>query len=117
MSKTAGEIGMLAGGIAVAIISWYDPYISIQLFQNMAINSSMLMGIGVSTALAATAGLLNPAPINPSNIGPQGQLPVQTPNPLWRVVYGIFQFAGAITFEDGPMLGWAGTGGNQPCLH
>ena len=104
---------MIAGGIALALVA--GP-IGIGLLGSLQIMNSMI-GIGLMTAVAGTAGLLNPAPIDPSNIGPQGQLPVQTPNPLWRVVYGIFQFAGAITFEDGPMLGWAGTGSNQACVH
>lgn len=117
MSKTAGEIGMLAGGIALVALSIYFPEISIAVGQNLQITSQMLMGIGVSVAAASTAGLLNPLPNDPSNIGPQGQLPIQSPNPLWRVVYGIFQFAGSITFSDGPVLDWIGTGGGgtQTC--
>jgi hypothetical protein len=115
MSRTAGEIGMLAGGIALAAFAILNPDLSIVLFQNLTISSGMLTGIGVTTALAATAGLLNPLPNDPSNIGPQGQLPINSPNPLWRVVYGIFQFAGSITFADGPILDWIGTGGGQTC--
>lgn len=104
---------MIAGGIAIALLS--GP-IGIGLFGSLAVTNGMI-GIGLTTAVAGTAGLLNPLPQDPSNIGPQGQLPVQSPNPVWRVIYGIFQFAGAITFEDGPMLGWLGSGANQTCEH
>jgi hypothetical protein len=111
MSKTATEIGMIAGGIALALAA--GP-IGITLLGSLAITNAMI-GIGLTAAVTATAGLLNPGPQDPSNIGPQGQLPVQTPNPLWRIIYGIFQFAGAITFEDGPVLNWPGTGSGEAC--
>lgn len=111
MSKTATEIGMLAGGIALALAA--GP-IGITLLGSLTICNGMI-GIGLTAAVSATAGLLNPAPLDASNIGPQGQLPVQTPNPLWRIIYGIFQLAGAVTFEDGPLLNWPGTGDGQPC--
>jgi len=111
MSKTATEIGMIAGGIALALAA--GP-IGIMVFQSLAITNA-LIGIGLTTAVAGTAGLLNPGPLDPSNIGPQGQLAVQSPNPLWRVIYGIFQFAGAISFIDGPILNWQGTGSGTVC--
>jgi len=111
MSKTATEVGMIAGGIALALAA--GP-IGITLLGSLAICNGMI-GIGLTAAVTATAGLLNPGPQDPSNIGPQGQLPVQTPNPLWRVIYGIFQFAGSITFEDGPILNWPGTGSGSAC--
>jgi hypothetical protein len=116
MSKTAAEIGMIAGGIALIALSYYDPELSITLFQNFQISAGMLAGMGVAVAGTGAAGLLSGIPNDPSNIGPQGQLPVQSPNPLWRVVYGIFSFAGAISFSDGPVLDWVGTGGpGQTC--
>ena len=111
MSRTTSEIGMLAGGLALALAA--GP-IGIGLLGSLMISNQMI-GIGLATAMAATAGLLNPLPLDPSNIAPQGQLPIQSPNPLWRVVYGIFQFAGAITFADGPNLDWQGSAGGQIC--
>jgi hypothetical protein len=111
LSKTTEEIGLLAGGIAIALLS--GP-IGVTLLGNMMIANGMI-GMGLTMAVSAGAGLLNPPPQDPSNIGPQGQLPVQSPNPLWRILYGIFQFAGSITFVDGPMLNWAGTGSGNPC--
>jgi hypothetical protein len=106
---------MIAGSVALIALSIINPGMSIAVYQNIVITSQMLQGIGVTVALSATAGLLNPTPLDPSNIGPQGQLPVQSPNPLWRICYGIFQFAGAITFVDGPILNWAGTGSGLVC--
>lgn len=111
MSRTATEIGMIAGGIGIALAA--GP-LGLEVFHSLVVMNYMI-GVGLTTAMMGTAGLLNPLPLDPSNIGPQGQLPVQTPNPLWRVVYGIFQFAGAITFEDGPLLGWQGTPAGKPC--
>src|ERR1039458_6978566 len=113
MSKTMDEVGMIAGGLAVALLA--GP-VGISLLGSLTICNTMI-GMGLTAAVAGAAGLLNPLPLDPANVGPQGQLPVQTPNPLWRIVYGVFQFAGAITFEDGPMLGWEGTGENSSCLH
>jgi hypothetical protein len=104
---------MIAGGIALAVAAFELGPGALAIFSNTAILNT-LMGIGVSAALSGTAGLLN-TPADPSNIGPQGQLPVETPNPLWRIVYGIFQFAGTVTFVDGPILGWAGTGSGNEC--
>jgi hypothetical protein len=108
---------MLVGGIALTVAAAYFPPVSIALLQNLVLTSQMLEGIGITTALAATAGLLNPLPNDPSNIGPEGQLPIQTPNPLWRVVYGIFQFAGSVTFADGPILDWIGTLAGDVCVN
>jgi hypothetical protein len=104
---------MIAGGIALAIAA--GPIAGGVFFSLPMFNA--MVGIGLTTALAGTAGLLNPLPNDPSNIGPQGQLPIQSPNPLWRIVYGIFQFAGSVTFADGPVLDWIGTGGGgqQTC--
>src|SRR5947209_20516187 len=111
MSRTTEQIAMIAGGIGLALLA--GP-IGIEVLGNLMIANSMI-GIGLTSALSGAVGLLTPGPQDPSNIGPNGQLPIQTPNPLWRIVYGIFQFAGSITFTDGPMLDWIGTGGGQPC--
>src|ERR1039457_6747848 len=118
MSRTSTEIGMLAGGIALAIAS--GPLGALMYEYGVSLNASLMIvnsmiGIGLTSAAMAGAGLLNPLPNDPSNVAPQGQLPVQSPNPLWRVVYGVFQFGGAITFEDGPNLDWNGTGQNLVC--
>lgn len=102
---------MLAAGIALAVLA--GP-IGVSLFASIAV-TNMMIGVGLTTALGAGLGLLAGTPQDPSNIGSQGQLPIEIPNPLWRIVYGLFQFAGAITFEDGPVLDWIGTGNNLPC--
>lgn len=111
MSKTLEEVGMIVGGLALAFLA--GP-VGIELFANLALCNSMI-GIGLSTALAGTVGLLTPGPQTPSSLSPQGQLPIQTPNPLWRIVYGLFQFAGTVTFSDGPFLDWIGTKATEPC--
>jgi hypothetical protein len=104
MSQTAEHVGMIAGGVAMVILAEFVP------------GAQILMPFGVSMMLMGTSGLLQQSS-DPSNIGPQGQLPVQTPNPLWRVIYGIFQFAGSITFVDGPVMNWIGTGSGQVCAN
>jgi hypothetical protein len=105
---------MIAAGVALAASAYFLGPGALAIFSNTAILNT-LMGIGITTALSGTAGLLNTGPTDPSNIGPEGQLPIQTPNPLWRIVYGIFQFAGTVTFVDGPFLSWVGTGSGTPC--
>ena len=109
---------MIAGGIGIALLAGpagaYFYSMGLSLSSSLTVLNTMI-GVGLATSVAGAAGLLNPLPLDPSNIAPQGQLPIQTPNPLWRVVYGIFQFAGAITFADGPNLDWNGSPGGQIC--
>jgi hypothetical protein len=119
MSKTLEEVGMLAGGLALAVFAWplgaaiaFDMEISVAA-AGALINT--MIGVGLATALAGTVGLLTATPEEPSSLSPQGQLPVQSPNPFWRQVYGLFQFGGAITFVDGPIEDWVGTTANSPC--
>lgn len=102
---------MIAGGLALAFLS--GP-VGIEIFQNLTM-CNMMIGVGLTTALAGTVGLLAPAPQEPSSLTPQGQLPINAPNPLWRIVYGLFQFGGAVTFADGPFLDWVGTLAHEPC--
>ena len=102
---------MIAGGLALAFLA--GP-VGISLFASLAVCNTMI-GVGLTTALAGTVGLLSPTPQQPSSLSPQGQLPVNAPNPLWRQVYGLFQFGGAVTFIDGPILDWVGTLANEPC--
>lgn len=102
---------MIIGGLVIAVLS--GP-VGLGLLMSATIFNTMI-GIGLSTALAGTVGLLQSGPNTPASLSPDGQLPIQTPNPLWRIVYGLFQFAGTISFIDGPILNWVGTGKYQPC--
>ena len=111
MSRTVEEIGIIVGGLAIAFLA--GP-VGIEIFANLALCNSMI-GLGLTTALAGTVGLLAPTPQTPSSLSPQGQLAVEGPNPNWRIVYGLFQFGGAQTFIDGPLEDWVGTEANNPC--
>lgn len=102
---------MIVGGVALAFLA--GP-LGVEVFGSLVI-CNMMIGVGLTTALAGTVGLLAPTPQTPSSLSPQGQLPIQTPNPLWRIVYGLFQFGGAVTFADGPVHDWVGTDANNPC--
>jgi hypothetical protein len=110
MSRTIEEIGMIAGGLAMAFMA--GP-LGVEVFQNLVV-CNMMIGVGLTTALAGTVGLLASTPQQPSSLSPQGQLPIQTPNPLWRIVYGLFQFGGTVTFADGPFDDWVGTVAEEP---
>jgi len=114
MSRTIEEIGMIVGGVALAGLSLALGPLGLALLSSLTV-CNMMIGIGVSTAFAGTVGLLAPTPQTPSSLSPQGQLPIQAPNSLWRIVYGLFQFGGAVTFADGPFLDWVGTEANNPC--
>src|ERR1700678_1057993 len=97
MSKAAENIGELVGGIVLTPVG--------------ALFCPILIGVGVSIAVAGIVGMLKPA--TPVSVGNTGLLPVQQPNALWRIQYGIFQAAAAIvSFIDGPNLLWDGSGDN-----
>ena len=59
MSKTMDEVGMIAGGLAVALLA--GP-VGISLLGSLTICNTMI-GIGLTAAVAGAAGLLNPLPL------------------------------------------------------
>jgi len=110
MSKVFEEIGMIVGGLAMALLS--GPVFS--MLGNLMVCNTMI-GVGLTSALMGTVGLLSPKPQQSPGLTPQGQLPIQTPNPVWQIVYGLFQFGGVNSFADGPFLDWVGTLISSPC--
>jgi hypothetical protein len=101
MSKATEEIGEIVVGVGLAIVGGVT-------------GQPELIALGVMLTASGIAGLL--APQAPIGIGNTGLLPVQQPNALWRIQYGVFQAAAAIeSFIDGPNLLWTGSGDNANC--
>jgi hypothetical protein len=95
MSKTVEEIGLIVGGLALAVLS--GP-IGITLLGSLAITNAMI-GIGLTTALAGAGLALRPTvkPVGTANTISFGQ----GPSPR-RVIYGQFQTAGVLTYASFP---------------
>lgn len=101
MSKAAQEVGEIVVGVGLAIVGGMT-------------GNFELIAVGVGLTMSGIAGLL--APPTPISVGNTGLLPVQQPNALWRIQYGVFQAAAAlVSFIDGPILLWYGTGDDKPC--
>src|ERR1700683_689032 len=100
MSKTVEEIGLIAGGIALALVSgpagaaaYEQGLLSIQ-GSVMMINA--MIGIGLTTALSGVGILLRPGSNTP--VGAPNTLNLSNgPSPR-RVIYGRFQPAGVLTY-------------------
>jgi hypothetical protein len=78
----------------------------------------LLIDVGVGVAIGGIAGTIAAltAPGEPIAVGNTGLLPVQQPNALWRIQYGVFQAAAAlVSFIDGPNLLWNDSGNNAQC--
>jgi hypothetical protein len=105
VSKAIAEIGEIVVGAALIVAGALTA-------------NPMLIKLGVGVTIAGVTGLVADelAPGQPTAIGNTGLLPVEQPNALWRIQYGVFQAAAAlISFIDGPNLAWAGTPSNAPC--
>lgn len=97
MSKTAKELGLILGGLALAAAS--GPLGIIALQGSIAAFHAML-GLGITTALSGIGMALRPTP----------GTPVGTPNSIGfaegvsprRVIYGQFQTAGVLTYASFP---------------
>lgn len=105
MSKAILPIAEAAAGIGLAIAGGMT-------------GNVYLLDVGVGMAIGGIAGTIAAltAPGTPISVGNTGLLPVQQPNALWRIQYGVFQAAAALeSFIDGPNLLWAGTGDDSQC--
>jgi hypothetical protein len=96
MSKTIEEVGLIVGGIALALLA--GP-VGIGFFQSLQAMNAMI-GIGLTTALSGVGLALRPKPTTP--IAGQSALSfTQGPSPR-RVAYGRTQAAGVLTYVSFP---------------
>src|ERR1700733_342385 len=96
MSKTVEEIGLITGGIALALLS--GP-VGIGMFASLAVTNAMI-GIGASSMLAGVGLAFRPTP---KPVGANGLLAFNEGTAYRRVIYGQPpQSAGVLTFADFP---------------
>jgi hypothetical protein len=96
MSKTVLEVGLILGGLAVALAA--GPVGLIALQGNLAMMNAMI-GIGLTTTLSGVGLALRP---NTRTVGAANTLSFsQGPTPR-RVIYGQFQTAGVLTYASFP---------------
>jgi hypothetical protein len=99
MSKTAEEIGLIVGGIALATVGILAGPAGIIALQGSASMYSAMIGIGLSTALSGVGLALRP---QTTPVGAANTLSLtQGPAPR-RVIYGQFQTASVTTYASFP---------------
>lgn len=98
MSKTAKEIGLIVGGLALAAIPGLQWASVISLSANAGLLSAMF-GIGVSTALSGIGLALRP-PL--TAVGVANSIGFNNGVSPRRVIYGQFQTAGVLTYASFP---------------
>jgi hypothetical protein len=101
MSKTAKEIGMILGGVALAAIpglQWAAPGLICAAGAHAALLSAMF-GVGLSTALSGIGLAVRPA--LPS-VGSANSIGFNSGISPRRVIYGQFQTAGVLTYASFP---------------
>ncbi|HEV3511994.1 MAG TPA: hypothetical protein VGS05_09850, partial [Candidatus Sulfotelmatobacter sp.] len=98
MSKTAEELGMIIGGIALAAVPGLQAAGLIAIEGHATLMSAML-GVGVSMALSGIGMALQP-PLKPvlgaNSISPANAISYR------RAIYGQFQTAGVLTYASFP---------------
>jgi hypothetical protein len=94
MSKTAKELGLILGGLAIAVLA--GPVGIVMLQGSVAVFNAMV-GIGLTTALSGVGLALRPSnkPVGTSGAISFGQGPAPR-----RVIYGQFQTAGVLTYAS-----------------
>lgn len=116
MSKTAEEVGLIAGGVALAALT-YGGASSVFVSElspawASAANASSLFAIGVSAGLAGTFGLLQSI-LNPIDTSVPGAQQTLSNSAAWRrVIYGFHEVGAVLTFDEAP-AGNGETGQNQ----
>lgn len=96
MSKTVLEVGLILGGLALAVFA--GPVGLIALQGNVTVMNAMI-GVGLSTALTGVGIALRPST---HTVGAANTLSFsQGPAPR-RVIYGRFQTAGILTYASFP---------------
>ena len=96
MSKTIEAIGLIVGGIGLALIS--GPVGIIALQGSMAAFHAML-GLGITAALAGVGIALHPTP---TTVGTSNSIGFANGVSPRRVIYGQFQTAGVLTYASFP---------------
>jgi hypothetical protein len=95
MSKTITEVGLIVGGIALAIAS--GP-VGIGLIGSLSATNAMI-GIGLSTSLAGVGLALRKTP---TSLGAGNSIGFQSGDGPRRVIYGQVQTAGVLTYASYP---------------
>ncbi|HEY3972306.1 MAG TPA: hypothetical protein VGM18_04830 [Candidatus Sulfotelmatobacter sp.] len=98
MSKTAKELGLILGGIALGGVGALAYYGLLSFGIGPATFSTML-GIGLSSALSGIGLALRP-PLQP--VGAANSISVNSGISPRRVIYGQFQTAGVLTYASFP---------------
>ena len=97
MSKTAEEIGLIVGGIALSALTYELGDIGVIAMKGSLY--SMMMGVGVGTALDGVGLALRP---NPSPVGAPNKETFASGDTPRRALYGQFQTAGVLTYASFP---------------
>lgn len=97
MSKTVMEIGLIVGGLALAVAA--GPVGILAMQGNVAMFNAMV-GIGLSTSLAGVGLALRPGPRN--SVGTQATISFSSGPAPRRVIYGQRQVAGVLTYASFP---------------
>ena len=96
MSKTLEAVGMILGGVALALLS--GP-IGIGVIGSLSAMNAMI-GIGLTTALGGVGLALRQTPAAP--VGTANSLTFNNAPSPRRVIYGQFQTAGVLTYASFP---------------
>ena len=97
MSKTVKELGLILGGLAIAVFA--APVGIIVLEGNLAVFHAMV-GIGLTTALSGVGLALRQQPAQP--VGTANSISFNSGVSPRRVIYGQFQTAGVLTYASFP---------------
>lgn len=98
MSKTAEEIGLILGGVALAAVPGLNALGLITIGAPHALLNAML-GIGITTALSGVGIALRQIP---QPVGAANRLALTNGVSPRRVIYGQFQTAGVLTYASFP---------------
>lgn len=101
MSKTALAIGEIAAGVALIVVTAgaAAPAVAWGLSASM---TAGLFAIGVSAGLSGVFGLLQPL-LNPQDTSvPGSQTNAQESAAFRRVIYGVMEVGGVLTFDSAP---------------
>lgn len=100
MSKTAEEVGLIVGGIAIAGLSFGLGAAGIIAMSGAhSLLFSTMLGIGVSTAMSGVGVALRP---NPASVGTPNKEMFASGDSPRRVIYGQFQTSGVLTYASFP---------------
>lgn len=99
MSKTAEEIGLIVGGIALAVAGFDPAIFGLTALHISAAELTFIGGIGVSAALSGAGLALRQTP---QGVGTANSISVANGVAPRRVIHGQFQTAGVLTYASFP---------------